>query len=136
MQTHIKMLALLHIAFGILGLAAGIFMLALFGGIAGLIGATDTSGDAAIAMPVIGAIGGFLFLFSIVVSLPEIIAGAGLLMRKSWARILTLVLSALQLIQFPFGTALGAYGLWALLSREGQAFFETQSVHGGMDRRF
>lgn len=43
------------------------------------------------------------------------IAGYGLLIRKSWARMLAIVLGGLSLIDVPFGTALGVYTLWVLL---------------------
>ena len=42
---------------------------------------------------------------------------------KPWARILGIVLSALHLLNVPFGTAVGIYGLWALLNRETEALF-------------
>ena len=42
-------------------------------------------------------------------------AGWGLLKREPWARILTLVLAFLALVNVPFGTALGVYTLWVLL---------------------
>ena len=54
----------------------------------------------------------------IVLSIPGIIAGIGLLKRKEWARILTLILSALDLFNFPLGTALGIYSIWALVQPE------------------
>ncbi len=44
-----------------------------------------------------------------------ILAGWGLLDRQPWARTLAIVLGALNLIDMPFGTALGVYTLWALL---------------------
>ena len=34
-----------------------------------------------------------------------------------------IVLSALHLINFPFGTLLSIYGLWVLLSKEGEILF-------------
>ena len=42
---------------------------------------------------------------------------------QSWARIGGLILSALNLLNFPFGTALGFYGLWVLLNKETEAAF-------------
>ena len=56
-------------------------------------------------------------------SVPSIIAGVGLLKRRSWARILTIVLSVLNLINIPFGTLLGIYGLWVLLSQNTAPLF-------------
>lgn len=43
-------------------------------------------------------------------------AGWGLLERQPWARVLTLVLGFVSLIHIPFGTALGIYTIWVLLS--------------------
>ena len=60
----------------------------------------------------------------LVLSVPGIIAGVGLLSYQPWARILTIVLSILDLISIPFGTALGIYGLWVLFTTEGARLFE------------
>jgi len=42
-------------------------------------------------------------------------AGWGLLQRESWARMLAIVLGVLNLLDPPFGTAVGIYTLWVLL---------------------
>ena len=47
-------------------------------------------------------------------------AGWGLLERQPWARILALVLAFLNLLDLPFGTALGVYTLWVLLPAESE----------------
>ena len=44
-----------------------------------------------------------------------ILAGWGLLDRQPWARMLAIVLGCFNLIDMPFGTALGVYTLWVLL---------------------
>ncbi len=49
-----------------------------------------------------------------VISAPCILGGIGLLKRKYWARILALVLGAVLLFHFPFGTALGIYTIYLL----------------------
>jgi hypothetical protein len=56
-------------------------------------------------------------------SLPGLIAGVGLLNLRPWARTLAIVLSALNLLHVPFGTALGIYGLWVLLQEETERIF-------------
>jgi len=61
--------------------------------------------------------------FLAVLSIPNIIAGVGLQKRREWARILTIVLSVLHLFNFPLGTALGAYAMWALLNDQSKAYF-------------
>jgi len=58
-----------------------------------------------------------------VLALPGIVAGIGLLQFRPWARILTLILSGFDLLHVPFGTLLGVYGFWVLLSRETEQLF-------------
>jgi hypothetical protein len=45
-----------------------------------------------------------------------IAAGLGLLQRQDWGRILAIVVGAVSLINVPFGTAIGVYTLWVLVS--------------------
>lgn len=124
MATHVKLLGIIHIVFGALGLIGAVIVLLIFGGLAGMIGASDASPDAHLAAPVLGGIGGIIFLVVASVALPGLIAGIGLLQFRPWARILTIVLSAIHLLGFPVGTALGVYGLWTLLNRETEALFD------------
>jgi hypothetical protein len=123
MQQHIKILAILHIVFGGLGLFAALIVLLVFGGLAGIVHMSDASPDAALGGAVVGLIGAVIVGIVMVISLPGLIAGIGLLTFQPWARILTIVLSVIELPGFPFHTALGIYGLWALLSNEGAALF-------------
>ncbi len=53
-------------------------------------------------------------------ALAGIIAGWGLLQREPWARLLTLVLGFISLLSIPFGTALGIYTIWVLLSPQAE----------------
>jgi hypothetical protein len=59
---------------------------------------------------------------------PGLIAGIGMWKYANWARILGIVLSALNLINVPFGTILGAYGLWVLLSKDTERLFAAGSA--------
>jgi amino acid transporter len=45
-------------------------------------------------------------------AIPSGIAGVGLLLRKSWALTLALIMGCFKLFSFPFGTALGIYTIW------------------------
>ena len=115
MQTHVKVLAVLHIVFGALGVLIGLGVFAVMGGVAGLVH-TDGDPDSAAVVPLLGIIGAFVLVILLVLSVPGIIAGVGLLSYQPWARILTIVLSVLDLLSIPFGTALGIYGLWLLFN--------------------
>ena len=96
MQSHVKILGIIHIVFGLVGVCIAFLFLVIFGlgtlGIAGAAAQEDP--DALIAVPIVGAIGTAIVLFITVLSLPGILAGWGLLNFKPWARILTIVLSA------------------------------------------
>jgi len=48
-------------------------------------------------------------------ALLSLVTGISLLMRKSWGRVLAIVVAILSLIKIPFGTALGIYTLWVLM---------------------
>lgn len=123
MTTHVKVLGTLFIVFGAFYvlMAFGSSMLLSF--LAALVGAQGGD-DAAIGASVLGLTGAGLFVFWLCIGIPGIITGIGLLKFKPWARILGIVLSAIRLISFPFGTILGAYGLWVLFSKDTEALFE------------
>jgi len=111
MEKHINVIAALHIGLSILGILTGIlvFIILHFAG-----GVSDDN-QAQIVLSIIAQV---LIGFIVFLSLPGIIAGIGLFKRKEWARILTLIISVLDLINFPIGTAVGVYSIWALSQPE------------------
>jgi phage shock protein PspC (stress-responsive transcriptional regulator) len=111
MEKHINIVAALQIGFSILGLIIGGVLFTLFV----LLGSFIDEPDAQI---VFGIIAKVVMVVLIILSVPGIIAGVGLMKRKEWARILTLILSVLSLVNFPFGTAVGVYSIWALVQPE------------------
>ena len=123
MDTHVKVLGVLFIALSALGVFAALALMAVFGLSAGIVGAAADGSDAAIALPIIGLTGTALVFFMLVISLPGLIAGWGLLKFRPWARIVAIVLCAINLINIPFGTIMGVYGLWVLLNNETERLF-------------
>lgn len=126
MHNHIRIVAILHIVFASLVILVGMGLLALFGGLAALVTIKEGTPDAMIGATVLGGIGMFLFVLMLVLSVPGLIAGIGLLRMRPWARILTIVVSALELLSFPIGTALGLYGLWVMLQPETERLLGNQ----------
>jgi hypothetical protein len=116
MDSHIKIVAWLQIGYGFLILFIGLGIFAIVSGV----GIISGERQAILATGIAGTVIACVF---IVLSLPSIIAGFGLLKRRSWARILTIILSIFHLLSFPVGTAIGAYSLWALLSKESEPLF-------------
>lgn len=123
METHVRVVGILHIVFGLLGGVGALVVLLVFGGAAGIVGATADP-EAHVAIPILGAVGGLLGCIVLLVSLPGIIAGIGLLQLHEWARILMIAVSVLELLHVPLGTLLGIYGLWTCLNKDTVALFQ------------
>jgi len=122
MTTHVKVLGVLYIVLSGLGVCAALFLGLLFGTAGGVV-AANADPDAAVALPFIGLAGTALVIFLLAISLPGLITGIGLLKFKPWARIVGIVLAAINLINIPLGTILGAYGLWVLLNKDTERLF-------------
>ena len=122
MTTHVKVLGVLYIVLSGLGVCAALFLGLLFGTAGGVV-AANADADAAVALPFIGLAGTALVTFLLAISLPGLITGIGLLKFKPWARIVGIVLAAINLINIPLGTILGAYGLWVLLNKDTERLF-------------
>jgi hypothetical protein len=123
MSSHIKALGILHIALAVVSILGGALGLLFFGGLAALAGVAAGGADFGIGAAVLGFIGSAIFFVAFVLALPGLVVGIGLLNYRPWARIGGILLSALELLNVPFGTALGLYGLWVLLKPESEALF-------------
>jgi hypothetical protein len=84
MLTHIKVLGVLFIALSAIGLCAAIFFLFFMGAAAMSVHAGANPHDAAVALPLIGVIGSALFVFILLLSLPGVVVGIGLLKFSPW----------------------------------------------------
>lgn len=121
MISHVRALGVVFLLYGILLFCFGVIGLFLFGGLAALFGwhlPTDS-----IAAPIADAMGGLIFATCTALALPKFVAAYGLLRLRRWGRTLALLLCGFGALEFPVGTAIAAYGMWVLLSREGKAVF-------------
>jgi hypothetical protein len=123
LDTHVKVLGVLYIAVSGLFMLAAVFLLVAMGGAAGIVGTAADPADAALAIPIIGIAGAGLIALLLAFALPGLITGIGLVYVKPWARILGLILSAINLINIPIGTVVGIYGLWVLLHKDTERLF-------------
>jgi hypothetical protein len=115
-QNHITLLGILHIARGAFALLIGMAVFGILTGI-GVIADDET------AVSVLGAIGGVIMMILTVLSIPSIVAGIGVLLRREWGRITALVIGVLSLVDIPIGTAVGVYTLWVCLNDDCRALF-------------
>lgn len=116
MKDHIRIIAWLYIILGVLGIFGALIAFAVIAG-GGMISGDET------AIYVTGIVALVIAVIVVLVSVPGIIAGLGLLKFKPWARILAIILALLNLPGFPIGTALGIYTLWAMLDSESSQLF-------------
>jgi hypothetical protein len=112
-QTDITILGWLYLIGHATFMALGAFIFILLTGI----GAASGDAQARSVLTVVGAAIGVLLML---IGLPGLAAGYGLLTRKSWGRVLAIVIAILNLPNVPFGTLIGIYALWVLLPRKSQ----------------
>ena len=117
MERHLTAIASLQIGFSVLGL---VFIVIIAYMLTGLGVVIDDPEAMYIIWTVLTGIGLFLGVLCIL----GIIGGIGLFAKSNWARILVLILSAIDLLSFPIGTALGVYTIWVLVQAETVALFE------------
>ena len=120
MRSHVKLLGMLQLAWGAMGLLLGGSLLLLAAGAAAI--ARTSPGDpwtaaltASVFVVFAGALGasGWANAWS----------GQALQRHRPPARLATLVLAVLNLFVLPFGTALAIYAFWVLLHNRTRAVF-------------
>ena len=77
--------------------------------------------DATVVLSVVLFVSGVFLLIGI----PNLIAGVGLLRQKPWARVPAIILAVLALTSFPVGTAVGLYALWVFGQKDTDQVFDT-----------
>src|SRR5690606_14956999 len=126
MKTHVRILAILNIVLGSIGLLGFASFLLSFVGLSALPIAEGGIGpDLFLALLLLTGGGGLdaavlLLIAGIsLLALPaQVIGGIGLLKGQPWARTLMIAVSALGMLSVPIGTTLGIYGLWVLRKEE------------------
>ena len=124
MKRHADFLGVLYLAWGVIFAVAGLAGLALTAGALAIardsgpvrVGSDLAANITAITLAVLSALAllwGVLHLW----------LGSALRRYRPWARLLSLGLALINLVLFPFGTALGSYALWVLLTDEGRRLY-------------
>ena len=127
MGPHVRLLSILVWLWGALGTLMGVSMLLLGAGAFALLvgpGGERVALAAGISTAVFVAVGVFALLWG----LAHMWASLLLRRRAAFGRVLMLGLGLVNLLVFPFGTGLGAYAFWVLLTHEGRQLFESVRV--------
>ncbi len=120
MAIHLRALAIALIAMGIGGGLFSLIWMIANGGPSGLVNVFDDL-SSVIGPMVVGIV--FLNIF---LAVPMTMTGMGLLRAQGWARTMGMVVCSLAIINIPFGSILGGYGLWVLTSLEVEPLFENR----------
>ena len=123
MERHVTILAILCSLWGALAMLVGVSLLLLSVGAIAILFSPDgravtfAAGLTATAFAVMGAVA---------LAWGAAHVGASMLLRRRQAagRVLTLGLAVVNLLVLPFGTALGVYAMWILLTNDGRRLFE------------
>jgi hypothetical protein len=118
-QDHNKIIGIMHLIWGGFNALMMIIFVPFFLMISGIIASDPHSPPGMTAL--FGFFGLLMFVLAFLFGLPPILAGYGMLKRKSWARLLGIISACLCALSFPFGTALCVYTLWFLFG-EGEQF--------------
>ena len=122
MREHVDLLGILYALWGGLGALVAASVLVLAAGAAAVLvdppdGADLSVGVTAMVFALVGVValaGGAVSWWT----------GRALRRHEGRARLLALVLAALNLFVLPFGTALGIYTFWVLLNNDARRLFE------------
>jgi len=125
-ERHVDLLGMLATLWGALVMLAGASLLLLAGGaMAELLDPVGAS--VGLAAGLTAAAFAVLGIFAVIWGALHLLAAKWLKQRKPAGRMLMLALALTNLLVLPFGTALGGYALWALLTNDGRHLFEARS---------
>jgi hypothetical protein len=112
-EPHVRVLGVLNILAGAIGAIAGMIFFGL------------SAGPAAAAAygPIIGYMIIGVVSLALMLAVPMIVIGIGLLKFRPWARSVGTVVAIIEILSFPLGTLLGAYSLWVLMSSDTDPLF-------------
>ena len=124
MQEQIRTVGKIFIGFGIFGLVVSIGLLIGFGGFGGLLAFDPDAKRNDLSTIPLARLGLMVYLvFSLVMSLPLILVGRGILRWQLWSHAGGILTGAAATLLFPVGTCVGIYALWVMLLPETEPLF-------------
>ena len=118
MKQHVSFVGALHVGFGILGLLGALAVYLSFHF------AFSFVEHEPLAQKLLSFFGNTLSLIIAFFSVLGIVGGIGLFSFRPWARILVMIVSAINCLNIPIGTAKGIYSIWVLMQPETIEYFE------------
>jgi succinate dehydrogenase hydrophobic anchor subunit len=122
-DTHLRLLAILYVVWGGVGVLVGGAMLLLAAAAAAMAGVPPNEAGGFAARLTAASLS-VLAVALVAGGLAHVWVGLALPRRRSTARLAAILLAFPDLILLPFGTLFGAYGLWVLLDDRVRASFD------------
>ena len=126
-KTQVDFLGILFVVWGLLTTLVGVSTLALGIGAVAVIASAARGGGGNVAAGLTAAAFTALAIIAIAWGAAHVVVGVPLRRHRPWARLVALMLGAVDLLLLPYGTALGVYAIWVLLNEDGKRLF---SVNG------
>jgi hypothetical protein len=128
-KGHVDFVGVLFIVWGLLTVLVGVSTLALgVGAVALIASASRGGGGGQVAAGITAAAFTTLAFIAILWGAAHVIVGVPLRRCTPWSRLIALMLGSVDLLLLPYGTALGVYALWVLLTEDGKALFSLRIV--------
>jgi hypothetical protein len=122
---HAKILGIIFLIFGGLGVLAVIGILIFLVGMGGVAVFNTSNGDSIPIVVMFLIFGGFT-LFTLIFIIPQLIAGWSLLKGTGKSKIWIIISAVINVLNFPIGTAIGVYAFWFTFGEEGKRYFRNQ----------
>ncbi|MEO8255852.1 MAG: hypothetical protein ABI868_00745 [Acidobacteriota bacterium] len=125
MASHVDLVGVLFVVWGLLTALVGLSTFALGVAAASLITSASRGGSGGqFAAGLTAAAFITLAIIAMTWGAAHVSVGVSVRRRKAWARVLALMFGSVDLLLLPYGTALGVYALWVLLNEEGKTLFK------------
>ena len=129
MDRHVTILAILTTIWGALAMLVGVSALLLAMGPVAILNAPQVEG-VGLAAGVMAAVFSIIGLFALAWGATHLWSASLIRRRQPLGRLLGLAQAVVNMLILPFGTALGIYALWVLLTNEGRRLFEYNQEEG------
>ena len=115
MEQHKKVLGIIYIITAVLQIIILSTLALLWSAIFSFVIAGIEPGDARLVEFIFDIIRFVPYIIILVISVPSLITGFGLINGQKWALIMALILGCIKILSFPIGTAIGVYSIWVYL---------------------
>ena len=113
LERHVHLLGIFWIVYSAFSLLGGVVLMIMARWLFGPAGVATANGAPDFLFPLVSVLAVCLLIKAVA----GIASGFGLLQHAAWGRILAIILAFLDIMNVPFGTALGIYSIWALLGK-------------------